>query len=282
MSAHLLEKETQRASEQKRFAFIELMLVWEGKVNAAHISEHFEIHNKLAAQLLKQYKNLYPENLDYLAAEQCYISTDDMRLQFCEGSLHEYVSTIAHGETMMQLTVPSRHVKPQLVRPILQAIREQRRLKVAYASVREPNFGERIIQPHTIVFDGLRWHVRAYCEKNQGYRDFVLSRFSDEFKSELLDDADYFDLQDELWQTQLTVTFIPDPRLDEARQKIIAMDYDMIQSDKGYRKSMEVRAPLLLYFVQRLGLDQYRAKPESQQIILEPECAKALADYLPS
>lgn len=33
----------------------------------------------------------------------------------------------------------------------------------------------------------MRWHVRAYCEKNGDYRDFVLSRFRGE--PELMDDV---------------------------------------------------------------------------------------------
>jgi len=34
----------------------------------------------------------------------------------------------------------------------------------------------RLIEPHTLVYTGMRWHARAYCEKNGQYRDFVLSR----------------------------------------------------------------------------------------------------------
>lgn len=45
----------------------------------------------------------------------------------------------------------------------------------------------RLIAPHTLVFTSMRWHVRAYCEKNGDYRDFVLSRFRGE--PELMDDV---------------------------------------------------------------------------------------------
>lgn len=34
----------------------------------------------------------------------------------------------------------------------------------------------RLIAPHTLIYTGMRWHVRACCEKNRQYRDFVLSR----------------------------------------------------------------------------------------------------------
>lgn len=29
----------------------------------------------------------------------------------------------------------------------------------------------------SVVYDGIRWHVRAYCEKRRDYLDFVMSRF---------------------------------------------------------------------------------------------------------
>jgi hypothetical protein len=283
MASHLIEKESNSAVDQKRFAFIELMIIWEGQVNAAHISQQFELGVKLAAHVIQKYKNLYPENIEYHAVTESYITSKTMVAQFTGGSLQEYVQLIANGESVTQLAMPTRNVNPNLVRPILQAIREQRRLSIAYASVSHPEFKTRIIQPHNIVYDGLRWHVRAYCEKNQGYRDFVLSRFNAETPSELLDAADHYDLEDKLWQTILDLEIIPDPRLDKNRCRIIALDYDMEPSAKNpYVKVMKVRAALLMYLINRLGLDQYHNKPEAQQIILSPDCQQLLKPYMPS
>lgn len=285
MASHLTEKESNSAVDQKRFAFVELMLIWEGRINAAHISQQFELGIKLAAHVIQKYKNLYSENMAYEAVSESYVPTKTMVAQFTGGSLQEYVQLIAAGESVTQLAMPTRNVNPLVVRPILQAIREQRRLSIAYASVSHPEFTTRVIQPHNIVFDGLRWHVRAYCEKNDGYRDFVLSRFDASSASELLDGADHYDIQDELWQTQLDLEIIPDPRLDVNRSRIIALDYDMTligeQPNGRYIKTLQVRAALLMYLINRLGLDQYHNKPEAQQIILSPACQQALKQYLP-
>lgn len=281
MSNHLLQKQSNTAAEHKRFAFIELMLIWEGSLTAKHVSEQFEIHEKLSAQIIKQYKSIYPENIEFNAQLNGYECASSMRAQFTDGSLHDYVNIIANEDSITHLAMPSRNLKPLLVRPILQAIREQRRLKIEYASVNRAQFTERLIQPHNIVFDGLRWHVRAYCEKNHAYRDFVLSRFSNQSPSELLGSADQFDLQDELWQSIVKVEIIPDPRLSLDRQGIIALDFDMEETGSGFNKVIPVRAALLLYFIKRLGLDAYHNKPQAQQIILSPECAESLKEYLP-
>lgn len=286
MVSHLTEKESNSAVDQKRFAFVELMMIWEGRINARHISDQFELGLKLAAHVIQKYKNLYPENIEYEASTESYVPSSAMVAQFTAGSLQEYIQLIAAGESVTQLAMPTRNVNPLVVRPILQAIREQKRLNIAYASVSHPEFTARVIQPHNIVFDGMRWHVRAYCEKNNAYRDFVLSRFDANAPSEILGGADHFDLQDEQWQLLLEVEIIPDPRLDANRSRIIALDYDMKSIGQGerasYVKVMQVRAALLMYLITRLGLDQYHNKPEAQQIILSPDCQQALKDYLPN
>lgn len=72
------------------------------------------------------------------------------------------------------LDVPSRHVDPQTVRGLVQAARNQLRVDVeAPAQLRGKQSGRNIV-PHTLIYDGIRWHVRAYCEKRQDYLDFVL------------------------------------------------------------------------------------------------------------
>ena len=282
MASHLIEKESNSVIDQKRFAFLELLLIWEGRIQAKHLVQQFELAEKLAKHVIQKYKNLYPENIQYHGASESYQPNINMVAQFTNGTLQDYMQFMANTETVSSLELPNRNLQPELVRPILQAIREQLRLVIGYASVSNPDFSSRIIQPHHLVFDGMRWHVRGYCEKNNGYRDFVLSRFQPDTPAELLDGADHFDIQDEVWNNLLQVEFMPDPRLDENRARIIALDYDMQQNHNGYRKTMHVRQALLMYWVQRMGLSQYHNNPQAQQIILTPECEQALKEYLPS
>ena len=281
MASHLTEKESNSVIDQKRFAFLELLLIWEGRIQPKHLAQQFELGEKLAKHVIQKYKNLYPDNMQYHGASDSYQSGTSMVVQFTNGSLQEYMQFMANTETVSSLELPNRNLQPALVRPILQAIREQLRLKIGYASVSNPNFIDRIIQPHHLVFDGMRWHVRGFCEKNQGYRDFVLSRFQPDNPAQLLDGADHFDLQDEVWHNQLSVEFMPDPRLDENRARIIALDYDMQLTSNGYRKTQLVRQALLMYWIQRMGLNQYHNNPQAQQIILTPESDQALKGYLP-
>jgi predicted DNA-binding transcriptional regulator YafY len=42
----------------------------------------------------------------------------------------------------------------------------------------------RWIEPHACAFDGLRWHVRAFCRKDGVFKDFLLSRIIETRKNE--------------------------------------------------------------------------------------------------
>jgi predicted DNA-binding transcriptional regulator YafY len=136
---------------------------------------------------------------------------------------------------------------------------------VDYVSLQNPDREGRIIVPHTLVFTGFRWHVRAWCEKNQSYRDFVLSRFRGE--AELLDASDKRDVDDLNWQRRVDVVITPDPRLTPAQQEVIAGDYGM----RGQRLSLNTRATLVDYLLRMLQLDprHIAENPLAQQIVLE-------------
>ena len=52
------------------------------------------------------------------------------------------------------LSHPVRDVKPDVLRPIMQAARQQKRLDCDYVSLNHPDREGRIIVPHTLVYTG--------------------------------------------------------------------------------------------------------------------------------
>jgi predicted DNA-binding transcriptional regulator YafY len=158
-----------------------------------------------------------------------------------------------------------RDVKPEVLRPIMQAARQQKRLDVDYVSINNPDREGRIIVPHTLVYTGLRWHVRAWCEKNQEYRDFVLSRFRD--IPDIMDDSQHGKDGDTEWNTPITIRITPDPRLSREQQEVVEVDYGM---DQG---ALEVttRRKLVPYALKLLHIDpkEELEDPTAQQIIVE-------------
>ena len=117
----------------------------------------------------------------------------------------------------------------------------------------------------TLIYTGMRWHVRAYCEKNRDYRDFVLSRFRG--VPELMDDkTENTREQDSGWATQVQVIIEPDSRLKPEQQAIIETDYGM----QDGRLVIETRGALVQYVLQRYQIDptKVHAKATAQQIVV--------------
>jgi len=162
------------------------------------------------------------------------------------------------------LTAPRRHIPPLILRPLLQAARDHRRIEVDYVSLNRPDREGRIIVPHTLVWTGLRWHVRGWCEKNQDYRDFVLSRFRG--KPEILDASEHTADHDADWQLRVEVVIAPDPRLTAQQQEVVAHDFDM----RDHRLTLRTRARLLPYLIKllQIELNPEDRHPRAQQVII--------------
>lgn len=106
-----------------------------------------------------------------------------------------------------------RNIAPEVLRPLVQAIPEKRRADICYTSLKDGDTAERIISPHTLVCTPLRWHVRADCEHADSYRDFVLSRING--VPDINDNAASGKQDDGLWNTDVTIEFIPALHFDE-------------------------------------------------------------------
>ncbi|MBE0365433.1 hypothetical protein PULV_b0006 [Pseudoalteromonas ulvae UL12] len=271
-----------RKEELIRYQLIEAILLWEGRLTARHLMDYFSISRPSAQKSISDYKTLNPNGFTRSQSEKghvavtgfepLFISTDFAHYQHVFGDRALSNDTINCAIEL--LPVPLRNVTPELVRPILQAIKQRLRLDIGYLSLSSPDFEDRIIQPHSIVFDGFRYHVRGFCEKNQDFRDFVLSRFNGEFAFE--GEASHAIEDDRDWQTWLEVVICPDQRLGPKQRQCIEYDYQMSDGKKVIR----TRAALLNYLLQRLRVDIYQADAESQQIIIDPECRKTLQAYL--
>jgi predicted DNA-binding transcriptional regulator YafY len=153
----------------------------------------------------------------------------------------------------------------------MQAARQQKRLDVDYVSLNHPDREGRIIVPHTLVYSGLRWHVRAWCEKNCEYRDFVLSRFRG--IPEIMDDSEHGVEGDTEWNTHVIVRIAPDPRLALEQREVVEVDYGM---ENGVLE-ISTRARLVPYVLQLLHIEpnELAEDPTAQQIVVENRGALA-------
>jgi hypothetical protein len=281
------EQSTEKLSREQRqcYAYVEIIIQWEGRLTLQHLQQEFGFGRSKAKKLLAEYTQFQPNNLIYDPSLKGHKPSAEFTPAYTQGHIDEYCRNDLSDVVGIQLLeAPLRNIDPNLIRPILRAIRNKQRIDIGYHSLSSPDYESRIISPHSLVFDGLRYHVRAHCEKNNGYRDFVLSRFcfesealKPEFEGPSLNGKD----QDEHWNTPLTLSIEPDIRLNKQQQKIIGLDYQMQQSEQGtWSREIPVRAALAKYLLQRLRLDQYQQKPEAQQIVISQYCLKTFEAYL--
>lgn len=265
------------------FKYIELFLQWRGRLNTKNLMVSLDISRQSASKIIAAYKNLHPNTLSYNASKKSYEPTDQFVPKIEGNSLQKYVSLFHQGLYPLSASIilDSGHSSPSpdIVRAIVRAIELHQRLDIAYASINSPSFEERIIAPHALIYDGRRWHARAWCEKNQKFRDFVITRIREVFSIE--GETEYCQSCDEGWNTWVDIIVKPDPRLSEECKSIVAMDYDMKVDTFGIlKRTYKVRGAMVLYWLQQLRLDTYSDKPESQQIILSDECINMIEKWI--
>lgn len=275
---------------EKIYQQLELILQWEGKLNTQHLRSLLGVSRPTASKVINAYKERHPENIEYNGSSKGYEPTPEFTPCYGPCLLDDYLAlnqVTDNADTSAQLqqsqTIRFGNVhaqpKPELMRKIFAAIYNQQRIDIGYASVNSPEFDERIISPHSLIFDGLRWHTRAWCEKNGAFRDFVLTRITDVIEHE--GSAVKTREDDEEWNTWLSFDIEPDPRLDQARQKIIALDYGMNINAKNIKRTLTVRAATLLYWLTHLRVEFEHNDPRAQQIVVSADSKKYLKKWLP-
>lgn len=186
----------EKFTSETRYRFIELLAYWEGRVNTTHLNRQFSQTRQQSSKDFKAYDALASGNLYYDSSLKAYLPTDNFQRHYISDDVHDYLNwlqnpacylpvnnshtTNFHHPISTALSFPSRKVNAHIMRALVTALRENRRVEVDYVSLNNPNREGRVIAPHTFVNIGLRWHLRAWCEKSGEYRDFVLSRFRGE------------------------------------------------------------------------------------------------------
>ncbi|MER0561903.1 WYL domain-containing protein [Pseudomonas aeruginosa] len=263
-----------------RYRLIETVAWWEGRLTTGHLIQSFGISRQQASKDINTYISEHaPKNLTYDKHLKGYVPSKQFKPLFIDDSASAYLHllnqnhdraphieglALAYAHTEV-LRVPDRSVKPEVLRPILRACREGLRLECEYVSFTTPDGEARLIAPHTLVFTGMRWHVRAYCEKNRDYRDFVLSRFRG--TPELMDDvSENTREQDGGWNSLVKVIIEPDSRLKPDQKVIIENDFGMLDG----QLVIDTRGALVQYVLQRYQIDptKVHTKATAQQIVV--------------
>ncbi|WP_321968088.1 WYL domain-containing protein [Burkholderia cepacia] len=251
-----------RWGTEQRLEFIDFTAYWQGSINRSHIVDHFGVSAQQASNDLTEYQKGAPENLRYDLSSKRYLATESFHCAFIKPDAERYLAqlgaltanTVDKEETWLgdapvtaTLPIPARRVDAPLLRAVLKAIRTNQSVEIEYQSLSSagPTAVWRRITPHAFASDGFRWHMRAFCHRDNRFKDFLLSRCRGA-RDEQASGADAAD--DKLWHTNFAVELVPNPRLTEWEQKAIELDYGMFNG----RVVLQVRMAMLYYFDKRM------------------------------
>ncbi|MHB8982629.1 helix-turn-helix transcriptional regulator, partial [Thiobacillus sp.] len=266
---------------RQRLQYIEIMAWYAGVVTRSDVARAFGLSDPAATKDLKLYNDLVPGNLVYNHSVFGFVPADGFAAAFADLSPARVLPAIAanlavangpygnaliYGLPTASLPLPARLPGAHTLAAITRAIHGRRKLGVTYRSLSgRDSVGPRVLEPHTLVNTGLRWHVRAYSEDSCDFRDFVLSRIVD---AECLDaPAESGEQYDDDWVEQVTLRLVPHAGLDAARRENLLLDYGA----SGDVIEVTVRRALLGYVLQRLAVDttaDHSMNPQANQLML--------------
>ncbi|MCL1067226.1 WYL domain-containing protein [Shewanella olleyana] len=263
-----------------RYQLIEIIVYWEGRITTKHLCDGFGIGRQQASRDINTYlRELAENNLEYDMQLRGYKPSEHFKPIFTKGHVSEYLQLLTLNQNLLSksnysalglrdvstVIPPPRFIKPEIMRAVVRAMSEGRRLEIDYVSMNSPEPESRVIAPHSLVDTPLRWHVRAYCEKNRAYRDFVLSRFINE--PDIMDYSPNPLEEDIGWCTPIDLVLQADPRLRETQKKLIETDFCM----ESGQLVIPSRLALINYLMDSLGLnlESINAEPNYQQICIK-------------
>jgi len=245
---------------RERLRSVELRLWWRGHVGRKELMEFFGISAAQATSDLQRYFELNGGACFYNTKTKRYEAVPEMGCVRHEPVLEEGLqlvfgevvdlrwerSAVRGAGKLGVVNLPTRGALCSVERAVVLAAAGRRSLRVKYASVRSGRSRWRVIFPGSFGWDGRRWHVRAFCEENEDWRDFVIGRIEEaEWPGAVVAPP-----ADVAWERWSVVKLQINPELDAVRRRALRLDYGM----KGESLEIRVREAMRPYFLAEMFL----------------------------
>lgn len=236
-----------------RHEAIELLLLWEGRVSRSRLLELFAMHETQASRDIASFRKAHPTACDHDLASKSYTVRQIYRPTLTAGNFASYqrligaaglADNVLAAVPMCSTHLDATDIAYPLFREIHRATREGHAIQIEYRSLTTPTRHARVIRPHALIQAGPRWHVRAWCARAQGFRDFNLGRISQVQAVGALwlpgaeVDAD--------WHCEVRVRFVPHRDLSADQAQLVRDEYMGGTTAIVHR----VRVPMVRYLVQ--------------------------------
>jgi len=245
--------------QRQRLSYIEFCLLFRGHLTRNDLVQRFEVGLSAGTRDLNLYRELAPNNLDYDTKQKKYFQSTEFKPVFkhdARTTLVKLANNIsdgfdAIGDINFPVDAPSQLNVPDIfiVARVVQAILNNKAINIIYTSLSSGSKARNIV-PHSIVDNGLRWHVRAFDENTNSFRDFVLTRISKVTITPNEPELFQNKSEDHQWNRKLPLHIEPHPN-NVKFPTAIAMDYGM----ENKVLKLEIRAALVGYLLRRWNVD---------------------------
>ena len=246
-----------------RIAHIDFTLLFKGEAVRADLVDRFSIAAAQATKDFTMYRELAPGNIEYDQKLKLHKRGEAFEPLF-DYDVVRTLATISQGygdgftgkvKPPLACEAPYHLNKPSLsiVAKVTEAIHKGKALGITYVSLSSGETTREIV-PHTLVDNGLRWHVRGFDRKHAEFRDFVLTRIKAAvvLEDSRLSEAE-LETQDRQWSRFVELELVPHPRI--AHSEAIELDYGMT----GGVLKVEIRAATAGYLLRQWHVDCSKA-----------------------
>ena len=251
-----------------RIAHIDFTLLFKGEAVRADLVDRFSIAAAQATKDFTMYRGLAPGNIEYDQKLKLHKRGEAFEPLF-DYDVVRTLATISQGygdgftgkvKPPLACEAPYHLNKPSLsiVAKVTEAIHKGKALCITYVSLSSGETTREIV-PHTLVDNGLRWHVRGFDRKHSEFRDFVLTRIK---AADVLEDSTLspsvikeseLETQDRQWNRFVELELVPHPRIEHS--EAIELDYGMT----GGVLKVEIRAATAGYLLRQWHVDCSKA-----------------------
>lgn len=254
-----LTLESLTLAQRERLAHIDFVLMFKGEARRTDLVERFNIAPSVATQDFARYKEIAPQNVVYDEKRKQHLKAASF-ISLFDFDVIRTLATLSQGfgdgfsgqlKPPLACEAPYHLNKPSLsiVAKVTEAIHKGKALSITYVSLSSGETTREIV-PHTLVDNGLRWHVRGFDRKHNEFRDFVLTRIK---AAVVLEDSTLLETeletQDRQWNRFVELELVPHPRIEHS--EAIELDYGM----KGGVLKVEIRAATAGYLLRQWNVD---------------------------
>lgn len=256
-------------AQRQRLTYIESVAYWEGRIDRPRVAREFNVSENHVTKDFRLYKDAFPGNIQYDESSRVYRPTRHFKARIGHGSPEEYLALLrakaeqrdgnnfvpSIGSDVVSDAVPPPKGKLEgaVLNAVTRAISLRTGLSITYQSKTRAQPVPRRVWPHALLFNGTRWHARAYDEERGAFIDLVIQRI---LTAKPVNEPSPVEVENDVaWNTQISIEVIPRRSLSPSQAEVVAQEFGMTPLGRGWVWNVRLRECLAGYFIYLHRLD---------------------------